>query len=351
MSFKTTRRNLIETSLKGGVGLAVLSQLPALKLLASKVSGVGRPQNLKILTYFAGSHPLLEGLYTEFSQAIREMTKGEVNLTFVNVEALGPEAYAAKNPLSHSGFDGFYLSTAFAKEVLPGANLFSEVTPLNQKNGNSHLIDPAFVAAWNAVLSEQGLRWFPFGVGLKSGLWSKSPIESMDQLIKTPMMVTGSADLALNALGGQTTEKRYRRLEDFNRSELQATEGFMPYMDIKFGFQNIARFYYLGDWPRRNSQVGLIIKEHSLAKISTPARNVLEQSANQFNSMSTRKARALNYLALESIRAQGVTVAELPTDLNMALSQLKTNTLLKELSMDPRTSVLAELVNARVKLG
>ncbi len=354
MFLKTTRRELLEYAFKRGLGVAALAQLPLIKSLADKIepSKTSEPTELKILSYlsYGNQNRALMSYYQDFSDVISSASKGSLKVSFLTLEQVDKDSADTKNPLEIKGVDGFHLASSFLNHVIPGASLFTEVTDFNQSPLNPNQLDPAFLKEWQIILAEQSLSWHPFAFGSGCGLWSKKPINTLEDLQNLRIRTHGVALSALQNLGSKNSSvgKFTRKIDSFRGDEFDAMEGIMPYFDYFMGMPDIAKNFYTSSWPRKNTQVGVFLKQEKLKNVSQSAQNLLAASFTEFNNIGIRKARFLNIMGRAALKTSGVEVKTLPSDIEALLYKNKIEAIRQELSSTAATSNLLKLFESRL---
>jgi len=353
MFLKTTRRQLLEFTFKRGLGVAALAQLPFIQNLAAEIDRTTAKDNrtLNILTYINHNNHnrFLTSFYGDFSSLIHDLTKGGLKINFLTLSEAGLVATDVKNPFLLKDIDGFHLASSFLNTIIPGSSLFTEVSELNEDPNNKSHIAPEFLAEWQKVLSTHNLTWHPFGFAESCGLWSKKPIGSLADLQALKIRTHGIALEAITELGGKATYGQFtRRVDSFKSEEYDAMEGLMPYFDYSMGFPEIAKNYYQGSWPRRNTQMGIFLKKENLANVPSSMQNLLAGAFTSYNDQSVRKTQLTNLLGKSALKMSGVKIQSLPVEVEKALTEKKILALKAELNKTAQTKTLSQLLEKRL---
>jgi len=168
---------------------------------------------------------------------------------------------------------------------------------------------------WRELYDKYNLVPFKGGnTGVQMGGWFKKEIKSLADLKGLKMRIPGLGGEVFAKLGVKPTllpaGEIYVALE---RNLLDATEWLGPSLDVKMGFQKVAKYYYTG-WHEPGSMLSLVFNKQKFAKLSKEQQLMIEMASNELNSNMLSEFQYYNAVELETVKKAGVKILEFPDE-------------------------------------
>lgn len=170
----------------------------------------------------------------------------------------------------------------------------------------------------------------------EAGGWFNKEIKSADDFKGLNMRIAGLGGKALAKLGANTqlvpAGEIYVSLET---GRIDATEFSAPQLDLGFGFQKVAKYYYFPGWHQPSSWDSIIInmdvwkgfsEEQQTMMQDACKANITEQLGDQLNEQAK---------AIQTIRDAGVEIKRFPDEVLVALREASHEVIEEEAAKDP----------------
>lgn len=170
----------------------------------------------------------------------------------------------------------------------------------------------------------------------EAGGWFNREINTVEDLQGLNMRMAGLGAKAMARLGANTqlipAGELYVSLE---RGRIEATEFSAPQLDVGFGFQKIAKYYYFPGWHQPASWDSIIINMDVWNELTPENQQVFEQACAANITYNLHDQLNAQLDALDTIEAAGVTVKRFPDEVLSALRTEAQAVLEEEAAKDP----------------
>ena len=183
----------------------------------------------------------------------------------------------------------------------------------------------------------------PFGVKVipchlvvpEAGGWFNKEINTPEDFKGLNMRIAGLGGKALARLGANRSSCPPADYVSLETGRIDATEFSAPQLDLGFGFQKVAKYYYFPGWHQPSSWDSIIINmdvwksfsdDQQKKMVEACRANITDNLADQLDAQAK---------ALEEIRAAGVKVQRFPEPVLDALRKASKEVLDEEAGKDP----------------
>jgi TRAP-type mannitol/chloroaromatic compound transport system substrate-binding protein len=205
----------------------------------------------------------------------------------------------------------------------------------------------------NKVYDKFGLMSFPGGnTGNQMGGWFQKEINTVADLQGLKMRIPGFAGEIMAELGAKPTNvapgELYTALE---RGAIDALEWVGPSLDLRMGFQQIAKYYYTG-WHEPGADLQFLINKRSFARLPSDLQavlvNAMRLSAFEMYAYSYHES-AVNLATLQR-DYPNVQIKTFPKPVMRALREANDKLLSEFASRDPLTKEIIESQQSYLKM-
>jgi TRAP-type mannitol/chloroaromatic compound transport system substrate-binding protein len=177
-------------------------------------------------------------------------------------------------------------------------------------------------ALWDAAYAPFGVKAFPAGsLGAQSFGWFRNPINTLNDLKGLRFRTTGVAADVMSKLGARPVSMGLNEIRQAMRS--QTLDGFElvgPLVDLHYGLQGIAPYYYFPSYNQPSGLVELVVNRAQYEALPTDLQQIIAIAAQAEHDQGLAEANAGNARALQIlINQHRVQVRQLPVDVLKAL--------------------------------
>lgn len=317
---------------------------------AALAGGAAHAQSFDLQSTFGLQVPSIGPSPVRWADNVRLMTDGEIDITVHGAGAFVPgfEVFdAVSSGALPMGFDwiGYWASK------IPVANLVGSM-PFGA--------DPMLFLGW--MFQGGGLEiiqkaYDPYNVKVipchlvvpEAGGWFNQEINSVEDLQGLNMRIAGLGGQAMAKLGANTqlipAAELYTSLE---RGRIDATEFSAPQLDVGFGFQQIAKYYYFPGWHQPASWDSIIINMDVWNSFTEEQQTIMEEACKANITFNLYDQINAQIDAIEEIEAAGVEIRRFPDEVLAALRQASDEVLAEEAEKDPLFAEALESLTAYI---
>jgi TRAP-type mannitol/chloroaromatic compound transport system substrate-binding protein len=192
-------------------------------------------------------------------------------------------------------------------------------------------------ALWREILAPHGIYsvFCQISPPEASG-WFREEIRSVDDLKGLKMRIFGLGGLVMQKFGVSTQMLPpgdvYPALE---RGVIDATEVSMPAVDLDLGFYEITKHYYFPGWHQPSTLVDLMINLDRWRELSATQQAQVEAACAATMRDSIAEGEALQFKALQELRAKGVQLHRWPPEMLAAFEAAWQEVAAEEAAADP----------------
>lgn len=175
---------------------------------------------------------------------------------------------------------------------------------------------------WDAAYAPFGVRAFPAGsLGAQSFGWFRNEINSLSDLRGIRFRTTGVATDVLSQLGVNPVSMEIPEIRQaMQAGTLDGFELVGPLVDLHYGLQELARYYYFPSYNQPSGLVELVVNRAQYEALPTDLQQIIAIAAQAEYDQGLAEANAGNARALQTlINDHNVQVRQLPVDVMEAL--------------------------------
>jgi len=309
------RRDFIKAS---AVGAGVVALGGCQKESSGKSVHIKRRKTIKIklATSWPANFPIMGTGVERFAKRVNEISEGSIKIKVYAKNTLVP-ALGVFDAVSSGSLDAYHSAAYYYKGKNEAFNLFTGF-PFGLTAGemNSWMDFGNGMKLWRELYDRYNLVPFKGGnTGVQMGGWFKKEIKSLADLKGLKMRIPGLGGEVFAKLGVKPTllpaGEIYVALE---RNLLDATEWLGPSLDVKMGFQKVAKYYYTG-WHEPGSMLSLVFNKQKFAKLSKEQQLMIEMASNDMNSNMLSEFQYYNAQELKTVKKAGVKILEFPDEI------------------------------------
>lgn len=139
--------------------------------------------------------------------------------------------------------------------------------------------------------------------------WFRKEIKTLDDLKGLKMRFLGLGAKAMAKLGVATQliapGEIYQALQ---LGTIDAAEFSTPVQDLKLGFYQVAKFYYLPGWHQQSTALELLVNKKKWDALSDSHKAIIEQACGETIRQSVAYGESAQFGALKEMQAKGVQV-------------------------------------------
>ena len=308
------RRDFIKA---GAIGAGVVALGGCQKDSGGKSVHIKRKKTIKIklATSWPANFPIMGEGVERFAKRVNEISEGSIKIKVYAKNTLVP-ALGVFDAVSSGSLDAYHSAAYYYKGKNEAFNLFTGFPfGLTAQEMNAWMDFGNGMKLWRELYDKYNLVPFKGGnTGVQMGGWFKKEIKSLADLKGLKMRIPGLGGEVFSKLGVKPTllpaGEIYVALE---RNLLDATEWLGPSLDVKMGFQKVAKYYYTG-WHEPGSMLSLVFNKQKFAKLSKEQQLMIEMASNEMNSHMLSEFQYKNAVELESVKKAGVKILEFPAE-------------------------------------
>lgn len=175
---------------------------------------------------------------------------------------------------------------------------------------------------WDEAYAPFGVKPFPAGsLGAQSFGWFRNEINTLNDLKGMRFRTTGVAADVISKLGVRPVSMDLEEIRQAMLSgKLDGFEFVGPLVDLHYGLQKIAPYYYFPSYNQPSGLVELVVNQAEYEALPTDLQHIVAIAAQAEYDQGFAEANAGNARALQTlIRDYNVQVRQLPPDVMKAL--------------------------------
>lgn len=304
-------------------------------------TGAAQAQDKKVRLQMASSYgstlPILGEAAFSFVKKVAAATGGSVDIKFNEPNALVP-VLQSFDAVSQGSVDSAWTASAFWSGKDTAYNFFSSV-PFGP--------GAAEYLAWLTygggrelkaeMYGQHGIHSITCGMLPPEGSgWFRKEVKSLDELKGLKMRFLGLGAKAMDKLGVATQliapGEIYQALQ---LGTIDATEFSTPAMDLKLGFYQVAKYYYLPGWHQQTTALEFLINKKKWDSMSPAQRAAIEQACGDTVQETIAQGEATQAAALREIQSKGVELKKWPPEFIAAFEKAWKEVIAEESAKNP----------------
>jgi TRAP-type mannitol/chloroaromatic compound transport system substrate-binding protein len=157
-------------------------------------------------------------------------------------------------------------------------------------------------------------------IGPETAGWFREAIETPEDLRGLKIRFAGLGGQALQSLGASVTMLPGGELfQALEKGAIDATEFSLPEVDMRLGFDRIAKFNYFPGWHQPHTAFHLVVHKPTWDALTPATRELIELACGDGVQRNFAKAEAAQGAVLRELEERGVTTQVLAPELLSAL--------------------------------
>jgi TRAP-type mannitol/chloroaromatic compound transport system substrate-binding protein len=271
---------------------------------------------------FGQRAPILSTHLPRMADALREMSKGQLDLSIYGVGELVP-ALGLFDAVKEGSIQMMYSASYYWAGKLPAAQFTCSVPfGMTAQQANAWFHFGGGLEVWNEVYARQGLIAFVAGnTGMELGGWFRREMRGVEDLRGLKMRITGLGGRVMEQVGATAVLLPGPEIEQaLQRGVIDACEWVGPYYDLQMGLHRAAPYCYTPGWHQPATANELTINLAAWKTLPRELQLMVEYTAHHLNTVTLAEFEARNAEALRQIAAAGrVAFRTFPPDVLKAL--------------------------------
>ncbi len=271
-----------------------------------------------------GTHlPALGENVVEVAQRLAVASDGRIAFTIDDPDEVVP-AFAIVDAVRNHKITAGYTWLGYEEGRLPASALFGAV-PFG--------MTPWEYSAWwvggggrelaQALYRPLGIEPILCGlIGPETAGWFRESIETPEDLHGLKIRFAGLGGQALQSLGASVTMLPGGELfQALEKGAIDATEFSLPEVDMRLGFDRVAKFNYFPGWHQPHTAFHLVVHAPTWDALPAATRALIELACGDGVQRNFAKAEAAQGAVLRAFETRGVTTRALSPALLAALEE------------------------------
>ncbi|WP_413204475.1 TRAP transporter substrate-binding protein [Rhodospirillum sp. A1_3_36] len=277
-----------------------------------------------------------------FADMVTEMSGGRLTITlFAGGELVPPFEVldAVQNDTAQVGHSTPYYWQGKAKAL----NLFTTVPfGLLAWEMNGWLTFGDGMALWEEVYAPMGVKPFYAGnSGSQAGGWFNKEINTLEDLKGLKMRIAGLGGEVMRRLGAATVlTPPGEIMPSLMSGAVDAAEWVSPWLDIAFGLQKAAKYYYMPAFHEPGPSLEVIVNQARYDALPTDLQAIVKFAAHATNSITLADFTYNNTIVFDSMREKypQIEIRTFSKEIIVAMGKATTEVLEEMAAGDPMTA-------------
>ena len=317
--------------------------LAAVSAVAITVSGTALAQapqkiRLNVQSVFPTTLPLLGEAAPSVAKKVERATGGAIELRIHEPGALVPAGQAIQ-AASQGSVDAAFSGAGFFASVDTTFNIFSTV-PFGPGTGEflAWMYYGGGLEQAREMFGKHGIYNIPCGfIPPEASGWFRKEIKTVGDLKGLKMRFFGLGAKVMEKLGVSTQLLLPGDIfQALQLGTIDATEFSVPTADMKFGFYQVAKFYYFPGWHQQATFLELYINQKKWDGLSDPHKAIIEHACGDLTRDVIAEAEATQWKAMTEMRDKhGVQIKRWSPEIMAALEKAWNEVVAEESASSP----------------
>jgi TRAP-type mannitol/chloroaromatic compound transport system substrate-binding protein len=309
----------------------------AAALVLAATAGAEQKVRWKMASSFAGTLDVVGEGGPRVSKMVERLSNGSFDLRFFEPGALVPPLQVF-DAVSQGSIEASWTTPGYHAGKIPSAPIFTTV-PFgpNVMEMFAWLKFGGGTEIKDNIYAKYGARGLHCGViAPEASGWFRHEIKSIGDLRGLKMRFFGLGAKVMEKLGVSTQLLApgdiYPALE---LGTIDATELSFPSMDVKMGFHQVAKHYYMPGWHQQSSVTELLVNLARYNELSDAHKAALDAACGENIVWGMSASEARQFGALQEVKAKGVTIHRWPDDILAKMESVWQEVVAEEVAKDP----------------
>jgi TRAP-type mannitol/chloroaromatic compound transport system substrate-binding protein len=299
----------------------------------------------KMQSTFGSKLPHLGTSGVRFTQNVKEMTDGQLDIKFFEPGALVP-SLECFDSVSKGALESCWTTPGYHTAKYPALSFFTTV-PFGPQIGE--FLGWKWFGGGNDLKQEiydkhNLIAFDSFAIGPETSGWFKTEITSLEQIKGLKMRFFGLGAKVMQKMGAATQllagADIYPALE---RGVIDATEFSMPTIDTKLGFHQIAKYNYFPGWHQQVSVSEFLMNKDAWNKLSKAHKAIIKVGLGDSVMHTYAETEAKNFDAMGVMQSKhGVIIKRWPDETLAKFEKAWFEVVAEESAKDPLFKKVAD---------
>jgi TRAP-type mannitol/chloroaromatic compound transport system substrate-binding protein len=267
---------------------------------------------LQMASSYSNTLPLLGESGAAFVKKVARASGGTIDIKFNEPNALVP-VLQSFDAVSQGSVDMAWTASSFWSGKDSAFNFFSSV-PFGPGSAEylAWLTYGGGKQLMNEMYEKNGIHAISCAMVPPEGAgWFREEIKSLDDLKGLKMRFLGLGAKVMEKLGVATQliapGEIYQALQ---LGTIDAAEFSTPVMDLKLGFHQVAKYYYLPGWHQQATSIDVLINKKKWDSFSETQKAVMEMACGDSIADTIASGEATQFAAIKEMQSKGVQVKQ-----------------------------------------
>ena len=291
----------------------------AVSQLNSKQASSGSPSEepaikWRMISTYQSDLPVLGTLAKRLGDAVRTASGQALDITFYEPDVLMPPLDGF-NAVAQGKIDAVWGSSAYWVDTIPAAQWFTG-TPfgLRAEGLLAWLSHGGGQKLWDDIYAKHGVKALSCGVAPPDAAgWYRQPIETVDDLDGMNIRIFGYGALVIERLGANALRTPSAHIASgLSDGSLDGAEFSFPAIDVRAGFDRVAKYYYFPGWQQGSALLELLVNKQAFDALPDRIKAALDLACGDNIRRGLAEGSALQAQALQQLTKRGVIISRLP---------------------------------------
>jgi len=270
----------------------------------------------RMISTYAGDLPILGTLGKRLSDSVRTASDQTLDITFYEPDVLMPPLKGF-DAVANGEIDAVWGSSAYWDDKIPAAQWFTG-TPFGPRAEGllAWLSFGGGQELWDEIYAAYGVKAIACGVAPPDAAgWFREPIDTAADFKDKTIRIFGYGAPVVERLGA--TALRTPSVEiasGLADGSLDGAEFSSPAIDIKAGFDKVAKYYYFPGWQQGAALLELLVNKKAYDALPASSQAALKLACGDNVRRGLAEGSALQAQALQQLEKSGVVVSRLSDD-------------------------------------
>jgi TRAP-type mannitol/chloroaromatic compound transport system substrate-binding protein len=319
------------------IALAFTCAAGLLLAIAPNAMAQDKKVRLQMASSYSNTLPLLGESGLAFTKKVARASGGSIDIKFNEPNALVP-VLQSFDAVSQGSVDMAWTASSFWSGKDSAYNFFSSV-PFGP--GSAEYLAWLTYGGGKQLMAEMyeknGIHAMSCAIVPPEGAgWFRKEIKSLDDLKGLKMRFLGLGAKVMEKLGVSTQliapGEIYQALQ---LGTIDAAEFSTPVMDLKLGFHQVAKYYYLPGWHQQATAIDLLVNKKKWDAFSETQKAVLEMACGDSIRDTIASGEATQFGAIKEMQAKGVQIKQWSPEIIAAFEKSWTEVAQQEAATNP----------------
>ncbi|MGU9977610.1 MAG: TRAP transporter substrate-binding protein [Candidatus Oxydemutatoraceae bacterium WSBS_2016_MAG_OTU14] len=234
----------------------------------------------RMVTTWPKNYPIFGEAMERLSQLVSKMSSGRFKIKVYGGGELLP-AFEALDAVSKGAVEMAHSASLYWSGKDPALQFFSAIPfGMNALQMDAWLYNGGGLELWQEVYKPFNVTPIPAGdTGMQMGGWFNREINSINDFKGLKMRLPGLGGQVINRVGGLSVSLPGAELLTAMQTKVvDATEWINPYLDLAFGLDKVAKYYYYPGWHSPGAALECIVNQDAMNALPEDLKAMLHSA-------------------------------------------------------------------------